>query len=77
MFEFCSDVILASSIEFEQRTQHFDNRVLNNNMSIMQQNSLNPSRQSSAIRAEMQDTRRLYCGIYYCTHFNDVRFRFL
>ena len=30
-FEFCSDDI-ASSIEFEHRTQQFDNRVLNDNI---------------------------------------------
>ena len=45
----------------------------------VQHNSLNPLHQSSAIRAEMQDTRRLYCAIHGCklTDFNDFCFHFL
>jgi len=38
-FEFCSDVIFASSIEFKHRTQQFANRILSD-MSICKRNKI-------------------------------------
>ena len=40
----------------------------------MQQNSISPLRQWSAISAEMQDTHQLCCAIHGCTHFSDFVF---